>query len=539
MSVAMANLNVDERTGEREGGAIQYVRPEDVSSLDALSSSASVRSSTPTQTTTTGGMAAEDHGSAYPTYESIEYAPPAASSGGKDRSGALGLFKVGSRSSVSLARTKGSSSTGDVPSEAVGGRRRKLSLVGGMGGWRALGSGSADMERQKSDTSSTSATSSDAGRAAGTKKSLFSAPMWKAPSASGRSDASTGRPRKMSLTDPMSWTTRTDGAQSGNDASVGPAPPLPTSPSRSNFSTPRPRPRNDRDRDTDRAHRDEAGYRMSAAHLELQGYHPPTVDRRASVRSSRMQPIVYPQLAPGMSTGVTKKDEERRSKHSQGQSGNGVKYVAASTNLPRRSGHGSGGGISYPSVGPKPSSDPFSRLSIKPPPSDPFHTGSSSSSAASSSTSKPAMSDFARDAESVRVVAETEAAVKALGKFRSEGGKELKGVVCPEELVGAFVALAVEGTERGVETCGLLLGTLVRFTLICSHRIDDTDLDEHAETRLVQDHDVVGAAARSDGGHVQHDARRRGVWVPGVAGPDDARLGPPALIHSIISAPWS
>lgn len=32
---------------------------------------------------------------------------------------------------------------------------------------------------------------------------------------------------------------------------------------------------------------------------------------------------------------------------------------------------------------------------------------------------------------------------------------------CPEELIGAFVATSMPETDRGVELCGLLLGTLV------------------------------------------------------------------------------
>lgn len=180
-----------------------------------------------------------------------------------------------------------------------------------------------------------------------------------------------------------------------------------------------------------------------------------------------MGPIVYPSLAPGMSTGVSSKDRDRerdrerdrrKSKYSGSGSGSngGKTYVAASTNLVKNGGTG----VSYPSLSKPappashsaPSIDPFARASMRPPPPPSHPYGD---------PAKP-LSEFARSAEAVRVLSETEAAVKGMGKFRSEGGKELVGMMCPEELVGMFVALAEGGTERGIETCGLLLGILVR-----------------------------------------------------------------------------
>lgn len=44
----------------------------------------------------------------------------------------------------------------------------------------------------------------------------------------------------------------------------------------------------------------------------------------------------------------------------------------------------------------------------------------------------------------------------------TEGGQPLRTVVLPADLMGYFTSIAYENTERGIETCGLLMGTLVR-----------------------------------------------------------------------------
>ncbi|KAM0753063.1 Mov34-domain-containing protein [Meredithblackwellia eburnea MCA 4105] len=46
----------------------------------------------------------------------------------------------------------------------------------------------------------------------------------------------------------------------------------------------------------------------------------------------------------------------------------------------------------------------------------------------------------------------------------TEGGLPLRNVVLPGKLMGRFVELASENTERGIETCGLLMGTLSHNT---------------------------------------------------------------------------
>ena len=44
---------------------------------------------------------------------------------------------------------------------------------------------------------------------------------------------------------------------------------------------------------------------------------------------------------------------------------------------------------------------------------------------------------------------------------KTEGGQPLRNLVLPAQLIDRFVALASENTDKGIETCGLLLGTLV------------------------------------------------------------------------------
>ncbi|KAL8291604.1 hypothetical protein RQP46_001862 [Phenoliferia psychrophenolica] len=46
----------------------------------------------------------------------------------------------------------------------------------------------------------------------------------------------------------------------------------------------------------------------------------------------------------------------------------------------------------------------------------------------------------------------------------TEGGQPLRNVVLPAELMSHFVALSLDNTERGIETCGLLMGTLSHNT---------------------------------------------------------------------------
>ncbi|KAK4048287.1 hypothetical protein OIV83_004808 [Microbotryomycetes sp. JL201] len=52
---------------------------------------------------------------------------------------------------------------------------------------------------------------------------------------------------------------------------------------------------------------------------------------------------------------------------------------------------------------------------------------------------------------------------------QTEGGQPLRNVVLPSDLVPAFVGLASENTARGVETCGLLMGSLSHNTFTVSH----------------------------------------------------------------------
>ena len=48
----------------------------------------------------------------------------------------------------------------------------------------------------------------------------------------------------------------------------------------------------------------------------------------------------------------------------------------------------------------------------------------------------------------------------------TEGGQPLRNVVLPAELMSQFIAMAWDNTERGIETCGLLMGTLVRSVCV-------------------------------------------------------------------------
>ncbi|KAI5475235.1 STAM-binding protein [Pseudohyphozyma bogoriensis] len=52
---------------------------------------------------------------------------------------------------------------------------------------------------------------------------------------------------------------------------------------------------------------------------------------------------------------------------------------------------------------------------------------------------------------------------------KTEGGQPLRNVVLPIDLMPHFVKLAKANTERGIETCGLLMGTLSHNTFSITH----------------------------------------------------------------------
>ncbi|KAK4051125.1 hypothetical protein OIO90_004866 [Microbotryomycetes sp. JL221] len=52
---------------------------------------------------------------------------------------------------------------------------------------------------------------------------------------------------------------------------------------------------------------------------------------------------------------------------------------------------------------------------------------------------------------------------------QTESGQPLRNVIVPSDLVPSFVGLASDNTKRGIETCGLLMGTLSRNTFTISH----------------------------------------------------------------------